>query len=416
MLRSLRRLLSRAYGVTEEEAQLKAYCHINEFREHGLVRLPQMIAFCQPITLWSPSIQWMENHGCPITGDKLLEYVKNGYVRVVGRENWLTDKKFRNERVKVWEGYAWSEYDDRLLTFYNEDLKKKPEERRVFSAPKEPGPEYATETMKNPNCPEVAAARELLASGVPAAWAERIRPDMSENEKIFEVLRHSHNHAWGRKQADSDLIVYPYTETSWLFMKAVGLPLQSETLQVEAEDRERLLIEGVNIMKALKTFPEVETLDEFLKKGYRQDLVKWLDKACRTYSPLRGQDANECMRRTLGEMIFHEGLLDKREGWEALIPQTVKGQMKTAIWGVSAIAFVYVGQFDPVAFGGLAIDGLWAGLSALEVAGKIPLSGERYAGPQAPFFAENGENATKSRIYQMMRKLGLPDPKIIRRE
>lgn len=383
-----------------------------------------MIAFCEPLTLWSPSIGWMEKHNCPVPGEKLLRLIEKGHVRVAGREDWLTKERWRNERATApdgWEGYEWSDYDNQLLGIYNEDLKKKekhPEEMRVWAAPKEPGPEYATETLKNPNDPAIAAAKELLSSGVPAAWAERIKPGMTEDDKIYQVLRHSHNHAWGREQARSDLIIYPNTETPWLFLKSVGSAAAPEARRQENEDMERLLAEGIKILGHLRdrgSLPTVDFIDKFVNEGYRDDLVRWLDRACRTYSPLREQNAYECMERTLKNMII-DGLVDKPHGWRSLIPRTLKARSEVAIEAVTAAAFIVLGHADPAALCGLAVSAIWFGRSALEAAGKVPLSGERYSGVQAPFIAETGKKATESRIYKILRDFGIPKPEIIRKE
>lgn len=359
----------------------------------------------------------MNDHQSPIDANTLIEkFIKRGHVRVAGREEWLTSKTWREERKKIWQGYSWSEFDDRILEIYNDDLKEKPNDRKVFAAAPEPGTEFAQTVMKNPLSPEVTAARELLASGVPAGFAERIKPWMSEDEKIFAVLRDSHNHAAARGQTNSHLIIYPNTQRSWLFMKSFSGSGISEPEPENIDDREKFLESGIKILAEMETFPTVDILDKFVEKGYRQDMIKWLDKACRTQSPLRGQDPKDCMIKTLGEMIYHEGLLDKREGWEALIPETLREKVETAIEAVSTVMFIYLGQIDPVAFAGLAIDAVFAGRSVLEVAGKIPLSGARYGGIEGPFIAENGAKATNSRIYAMLQKLGLPDPRVKREE
>ena len=400
--------------MSESAPRFSAYCHIDEFGEHGLGRLPQMIAFCEPITLWSPSFPWMEANGSPIESEKLLNYIEKGHVRVVGRKRWITDTKFRNDYD--WKFAHWTDYDQRLRELYYKDLDKygdsseKRRLRRVVDAPNETGAAYAAEQMKNPDGLPYRAARELLTGDIPKGFAAKRDVGKGEQERIEILLRNSRNHARARIETDSDLIVFPHAQAHWLFMNSEqpsALPKQEST--EKREETEKLLGAGIAILKDFKTFPTTEILDEFLKKNYRNDLVDWLDKAGFLYSSVTDIDAQECMKRTIALMI-NEGLLQEKKGWKGLIPKTRGGRVRTALAFVSAAVFIYAGQLDPLYLSGLALDAIKLGRAPLEMASKIPLSGDRYRGPQALFIGETGKKATLTRVYKVLEHLGLPKP------
>ncbi len=396
--------------MLEQKAQLRGFCHINEFTKAtgatGLANLRQMIAFCEPLALWSPSLNWMEHNNCQVEPEELLYYIKTGHVRVFGRENWLTDENYRNNHP--WkEGAPWSGYDQQLLDFYNEDLKKKPEERRVCAAPNAQGSAYAGKEMANQHSKAVVAAKELIENNrIPGDWGVRIKEKMSLDDKVKEVLRHAHNNVLALKEAQSDLMIFPTSDSiPPLFVSSAGEMPDYKPDEHEREEREQFLNAGIKILYKLQTFRNAGILSKFMKSPHRKELVWWFDKACEDNSPLRRQntplgkhDAEVHMASILHQMI-KEGLIDDREGVRAVIPEGLYNKAKSAIEiasGIMAAFFVPGGLVYGAA--PLAIQLADITKTYLEATSRLPVAAKKYSGIQAPFLAQTGKGARLNQI------------------
>jgi hypothetical protein len=378
-----------------------------------------MIAFCEPLALWSPSFKWMEYKKCPVSSEELLRYIKTGHVRVFGRKKWLTDEAFRNTHYKNnpdWSKAAlWTAYDDDLLKIYDKDLNRKKEERRVCSVPDAIGSEYADRALKQPNNLAVREAKNLIRRNqVPGDWDRgyRNKPNMPLNKKVHEVLTNSYNNILARKQTQSDLMIFPVDYIPPLFVGASRNLSKYKEGDINTLQLDQFLSECVNILSSLKTFSNEWTLNRFMNSRHRKELIDWYDRACEPTSPLikdasllNQKEVNYNTVKALYDMI-DKGLINEEEGIMALVPKDpyhATISMVRAITEIVAIAVAPLGF--AVAYAPLVVHLIEVGNNYLEVTSRKPVSSARYRGIQAPFIAQTGGGATLMQIKRMRNSL-----------
>lgn len=80
---------------------MRLFCHISEFEENGWESLPVMLFCSERVTLWSPSASsvnaaYLSGRSIFRAGE-ILELVREGYIQVMGRRQWLTDPEVRRQ-------------------------------------------------------------------------------------------------------------------------------------------------------------------------------------------------------------------------------------------------------------------------------------------------------------------------------
>jgi hypothetical protein len=122
-------------------AEFPGFCHISEYGEDGYAQIKDMLLITAPLTLWSPSSTLLISKS-DLSPREFINLVDEGFIRVIGREEWLTSAKFRNEHK--FQHARWNAaIDDRLKVFAEEDKTESPERRRVVVAPPADGYEWA---------------------------------------------------------------------------------------------------------------------------------------------------------------------------------------------------------------------------------------------------------------------------------
>src|SRR5260221_282763 len=191
----------------------RVFSHIAEFSEAGYQSIPALAFVAKPLILWSPSgsqITSAKAEGVSVLGpDDLLALVRKSFVRIHGREEWLTSQEHREvQRKKTrWPHARWSDFDDGLCEIANDDRAKPANERRVFFSEPDGGGEWAEGQFER----DTSAAALVCAlvedpevrAKLPAGTCEKIERAKDVQAATKAVLRDIHNHAAAFSEAQA---------------------------------------------------------------------------------------------------------------------------------------------------------------------------------------------------------------------
>jgi len=182
------------------------FCHIEEYGRSGYANLHRMIAVSQPLNLWSPTSALLGSRDSQVSPKEFLKYVESGYIRVFGREWWLTSQTERNKFE--YKGAAWNEnFDGRLLRMLKEDDGKPPQERRVVIAQAENGRTRAERLVdENPHHIDYWN-NPANQKKIPAGTLEAARRTAKGDPEVFAkaVLRDAWNHGEASRDAGAEV-------------------------------------------------------------------------------------------------------------------------------------------------------------------------------------------------------------------
>lgn len=183
----------------------RVFSHIAEFNEAAYQSIPALAFVAEPLILWSPSgsqITSAKAEGVSVLGpDDLLALVRKSFVRIHGREEWLTSQEHREVQWKKtrWPHARWGDFDDGLCEIANDDRAKPANERRVFFSEPDGGGEWAEGQFER-DTGAAALVRALVEdpevrAKLPAGTCEKIERAKDVQAATKAVLRDIHNHA-----------------------------------------------------------------------------------------------------------------------------------------------------------------------------------------------------------------------------
>lgn len=183
----------------------RLFSHVAEFNEAGYQAIPALAFLAKPLILWSPSgsqLAKAKDEGLSFLGpDDLHALIQKGFVRVHGREEWLTSQQYRDawRKKTEWPHAQWSDFDDGVLEIANQDQGKPVNERRVFFSEPDGGGEWAKTQLekatKAATKVEGLVKDGALRAKLPDGTREKIARTSSERAAVEAVLRDIHNHA-----------------------------------------------------------------------------------------------------------------------------------------------------------------------------------------------------------------------------
>jgi hypothetical protein len=395
--------------MTWTTPQLRAWCHINEFREEGYQNLPAMIALTKPLVLWSPSGRLMDEYHSSspelfrLSSSDLLRFIRTGDVVVAGRREWITDSKSRN--THPWKKYSrwYDDFDEEIRQMAYEDEGRPLQYRRVAIMPPAIGNKWAKSTITKRN-PVVKEVEKLIdQQKLPPGFSQRIK-GKPRNEQIREILTDWRNHHEALEETKSDLTVIPWDEANPMHSESRLMEAPKERRSAEQnEEAERLIEAAVKLMGRIEAFPKVEYLEEFLKKGYRNELVDWLCEACDKKSGLRHQSLEWALRKFL-EHSIEDGLM-KQSPKDFLVPKSWLERGTFASGLVLTAVSVFLGAVDLSSYAGLTLTLSPTLRGFLELKNILPLASKRYSGPQWPFICTTGKTAHWNQYVTLLDKL-----------
>lgn len=390
-------------AVGEGRLALRAYCHINEFREEGYARLPQMMVLADPLVLWSPSGRLIDNyHGSGVSalssGD-LLRFVEKGHVVIIGREKWLADEEFRNEHS--WKFAKWlPEFDGRILELAVEDDSKRLSQRRVAVMPEETGWDWADRRISR-NDPIVDEVHERIRRrALPPGFLSKAKEYIDETEKVKSVLRDLRDHAMVPIESSSDLPIVAWNEAQWLLAPASHKGIASRKKLEMNETEERFIDGAVRLMERIDSFPDIKLLDKFLESRERRALQEWLWGAFSQSTKLQRSRPDVFLKVLLARAVDEGMIRKRRRDW--VLPHSWY-QRGISVTGICLTALgVYLGSADISSWAGVT-----AGLSSFGdgLLERVGLKNLSYSGPQWPFLCTIGRSPKYKDFCRLLTEL-----------
>jgi len=78
----------------------RTFCHISEYGDAGYANLHRLVAASSPLVLWAPSSARIASPVCRLGPTEFVKLVERRTIRVIGREDWIMNRAFR-------DGHRW---------------------------------------------------------------------------------------------------------------------------------------------------------------------------------------------------------------------------------------------------------------------------------------------------------------------
>lgn len=388
------------------------FFHINQRGEVGYRDLGRLVAMSQPLTLWAPSSAQLRAPSSGVGPRQFLDLLDKGYIRVMGRRQWLTDPRCRDS--PRWPGTVWDAEIDGEIRWRSGDEEGKPAaERRVVIAPEEEGYDWADNYLSQH--PEESsrwykrACRKDASQTIPGGTLEAVRELGTDHVAIARrILRDAYNH--GRALLESRArvpILQSFTHRKFVEVLAQAPPTEEETAAWHTrvsdtsraprlDDLSAMTGELVKILVALdlQGHPDPKRLDRFLHGSGHRDLVAWMSGMCNEYELHQPQVIDafilDRLKQDLGRASFDsfvQGL--KRRGDDASVGAV------GVVAGIVGLATGGVGWLPALGLGAAVYP---VGKGLVRELGFIPAA---FDGPQWPFLYTYGRAARKGQLEKV---------------
>lgn len=390
------------------------FCHINEYGERGYQDLHTLVALSQPLNLWAPS-SVLIRHTSRIGPKDFVRYVEKGFIRVIARDSWLTERRFRD--THPWAPARWDpEIDDALQSILREDAALDPSRRRVLSAPPETG-EADAEGYVRDNPRQIAywdkayrsrnAARKIPV-GTLATVARHA--DGGPFDIAKWILRDGRNHASAFALSGAALPLF-LSPSDPRFIRLVnqappsadgpGTRPAARTTAPSHGHAQDLARQLVDVLRHLDIHAGPRSLDAFITGEGRRELVTWINAVCAQYRYHPRREIDGLVIRELRHQIGRARLRGPlgHLGARTALP-TVVGAVDLA---ATAVGFV-LSPGDALNAVGVAAGVFGIGNGLAQQMGWVPST---FDGPQWPFLYAYSSRAKESRLRRMIYALSM---------
>lgn len=390
------------------------FCHIGEYGETGYANLHRMIAVSQPLNLWAPTSALLRSGNCQVSPKEFLEYVEHGYIRVFGREWWLTSKTKRD--AFEYQDAAWNEdFDGKLLRILNEDDGKPLQERRVVIVQAENG-KIRAQQLVDENPDHIGYWNNPAnQKKIPPGTLEAARRTAKGDPEIFAraVLRDAWNHGEASRDAGADvrfLLTLKDRQFLDVLMRAASMHEGGEGANpalAQATAKARRTVSPTVSDKLSKQLIELlNTLDDsapgrgrpgslhkFLGGKKHRALVAWLSSMCEEYKYHN--------TKVLDKTVINELLAElSRAKFRTPLGELASDPAGRSVGAIGlAIAIITADPASPLTMGGIfaAAYPVTAGLS--RATGITPST---FSGPQWPFLYTYGSRARQKQYEHLV--------------
>lgn len=367
-----------------------------------------MVAASSPVVLWAPSSVEISSTRCRLGPREFVKYVEAGKVRIIGRENWIMSRHFRNNYR--WAGAHWvSEIDDAVKSIATNDELLPLNERRVALAEDERGDVWAERHLaENPQLVDAIYGALSAPDALDHFPFGVIKTAMSASDEprniVLRVVRDAYNHdaaiaqsgtrtpfLLARKEARFHQLLESVRQASDVaFLENLDSPALKSTELAE------LTAEVLHVLRHLEASHRTK-ISSFLRSEGHVLLAKWMSQVCSSLS--RGGAGS-----TRGEVIarlrqeFDAGKLENDFADIFLEPQSVVGSIGTAA-GVAEAVSAELTVYGAI---GLATGAYAVGQG---VAQKLGYAATEYDGPQWAFIYAFGRRASARRQARLQMTL-----------
>ncbi|HEX5200768.1 MAG TPA: hypothetical protein VFW27_12615 [Actinoplanes sp.] len=379
------------------DAGFRTFCHISDYKAAGYANLHRLIAGSKPVVLWAPSSVLFREHSSVFVED-FLHLLEDGQVRIVGREQWLLDRAYREMRARKWDAAAWDdEIDGAIHRTYIHDLHVPAADRRVIIAADEPGQAWAEQTLSaDPG--QIAFWQEVLGRPnvedyVPGGTLEAInRERMDPEAATLRILRDARNHGQAVNDADAEApFLLSRTDTRFLDILTAGRsgnagPPTEQPARFASTDA--LAEQLLTVLARLDEYRDHPSLPKFIAGDGHRELIEWLVTYKLMIQHGSTIDDNALMRdlaRKLGQ-ARRSGFGKAFDGRFARL-MTLVGAVAT-----TGAAVQLAQDQSPLNILGVACEAITLGGAAAAAYGLVAGS---YGGPQWPYLFSNGTKPSR---------------------
>ncbi len=381
----------------------RVFSHVAEFNEAGYQSIPALAFVAEPLILWSPSgsqIKSAADDGLSILGpDDLLSLVTKGFVRIHGREEWLTSQAHRESRWEEtkWAHARWSDFDERVREIADEDREKPEGEKRVRFAEPDVGGGWAEEQVEN-ETEAAAVVRALVGDrqavrALPPGTREKIEDADDDEVATKVVLRDIHNHAAAFSEARALSVEPP---------EFAPLIAELATEVIEERDPSSLIAPPPSLGETVELFTELLWEREAPSDlSEVEELLAWKTRDPRVQLEIGSMLAEPSSAAWLDAEIAKDKAA--RTAWDELFPADSWDFDRCLIFIAALMAgFEATDALEAVALYRFLPRSLAAG----KALGRGASSADDYAGPRVPFLLAHGSaTPTYAQIGQMRDRL-----------
>jgi hypothetical protein len=385
------------------------FCHISDYDAKGFSMIEQMIETSYPLVLWAPPGARMHEYYrigvCPTSPEKLINYVENGYVHIVGREKWLLDEHYRQHYAEAHAFAKWHDNFDGALKSIWRDQQSMPEEQRsVRIAPDADGWEWANKLIQEQPGRIDPIWNRIIKKQVPLVSLKRIQPYEGDKEKsVLQVLSDARNHTKAIHDTKVDMPFLLHRNEGSFFRFLERYQTEKTTLKSLTSHRGiklQFIQEAHRLVERFKHPEKVSSLDAFIGSEAHKDLARWLHS---TADLAQLYWSKQALRAFLLKQLQH----DIRYGKEAYSKHATgmpRIEMITNISSlITSIASLYFTglTFDPntaFSISSLIMDvvPIVSGISQ-----RLGIVKADYNGPQWPYLVRFNRTPTKRDIEEV---------------
>jgi hypothetical protein len=379
------------------EVGFRTFCHVSDYKAAGYANLHRLVAGSKPVVLWAPSSVMFREHSSVSVAD-FLHLLENRQVRIVGREQWLLDRSYRDMRARKWDAAAWDdEIDGAIYRTYIHDLHVPAPEKRVIVAEDEPGQAWAERTLSaDPGQTDFwqeVLGRPDVEDYVPGGTLEAItREQMDPETATLRILRDARNHGQAVNDADAEVpFLLSRTDTRFLdiltagrFGRAgmpAGPPVRSASTDALAEQL-------LGVLARLDECRGHPSLPKFIAGDGHKELIEWLV----TYKVMiqHGSTIDDnALMRDLAQKLRQA----KRSGFgKAFDDRHARLMTLVGAVGATGATMQLVQEQSPLNILGVACEAIALGGAAAGAYGWVAGS---YDGPQWPYLFSNGTKPSR---------------------
>ncbi|GAB4086425.1 hypothetical protein GCM10028784_30550 [Myceligenerans cantabricum] len=391
----------------------RTFCHISDYGEAGYENLHRMLAASAPLVLWSPSSVQIESSACRLAPREFINLVEAGAIRVIGREDWILSRPFRNNHR--WAGARWvPEIDEALKSIATNDQLLPVHGRRVALAENEQGSAWADRHLeKNPILTDQIYSA-ITAPGAtshfpPGVTEKALAAAEDATSVVRRVVRDAYNHdaAIALSGTRTPFLLTPREARFHQLLESVRI--SSDTQFPPTQPVDDLNPEAFSDLTAevLKVLEHLETsgatkLSTFMRSGGQEQLARWMEVVCESLNRTDAKSVRgEVIARLRSE--FDSGRL--HDNWSDIFAthHSLVGSFGTGIGTAEAVAS------ELSIYGAL---GLATGAYAIGhgLAQKLGYAEVDYSGPQWAFIYAFGRRASGRRKARMQQTLDLLTP------
>ncbi|MHB8595445.1 MAG: hypothetical protein ACYDER_01390 [Ktedonobacteraceae bacterium] len=265
------------------------FCHVSDYGEFGHGLLPQMIESSYPLILWAPPGKRVNDYYdrgiCPIPPKKLIHYVEEGFVQIIGREDWLLDEGYRKVYAKDKPFATWCDnFDGAIKRIWLDQQSIQDEYKRsVLIAPKEDGWDWAKNQLEAEPERIDNLWERIKKKQVPPVSLKRIQEsgygEKDKYQAALQVLRDARNHTKAIEDANVEM-PFLLEERDGKFFRYLERSGRAKPLQIKRTSSRGISLEFSQevdrLLDRLKRPEKVSSLDEFIGSEAHKDLAKWL--------------------------------------------------------------------------------------------------------------------------------------------